>query len=276
ISIATQTSECKNSTGNVDVLKTQNFTFVVSRTTAKLVSILHVSHYHLTKFVWCAAVRMLSPFIALNSVQGTSQIGDVVNDHWVSDFESAEVHCYCFSLLCGRYRCTTLGPDIPFEVVTRRRHSFLRDICRCTQSSVSPIPDVLESESHVPADIHIAKTRSRVESTNSTLRPLPQLPTYFILPGTVALSPSFSPALHRILTLPLVSSIFVILRAPLDIAALLRSPDELPVTQMHAPDPIVSEREAIERALIWSTQALERLQHKRKRGEVPVPLKRKK
>ncbi|KAI6137322.1 hypothetical protein F5141DRAFT_1080502 [Pisolithus sp. B1] len=45
------------------------------------------------------------------------------------------------------------------------------------------------------------------------------------------------------------------------------SPQFQPVTQMHAPDPIVSEREAIERALIWSTQALERLQHKRKRGE---------
>ncbi|KAI6152815.1 hypothetical protein EDD17DRAFT_1878130 [Pisolithus thermaeus] len=42
-------------------------------------------------------------------------------------------------------------------------------------------------------------------------------------------------------------------------------------TQMHAPDRIVSEREAIERALIWSSQAFERLRHKRKNGEVPHP-----
>ncbi|KAI6137327.1 hypothetical protein F5141DRAFT_1080528, partial [Pisolithus sp. B1] len=34
----------------------------------------------------------------------------------------------------------------------------------------------------------------------------------------------------------------------------------------HAPDPIVSERQAIEHALMRSAQALERLQHKRKRG----------
>ncbi|KAI6131075.1 hypothetical protein EDD16DRAFT_1822597 [Pisolithus croceorrhizus] len=101
---------------------------------------------------------------------------------------------------------------------------------------------------------------------------------------TQTFSPGVSPALIRILTLPHASSVLAILRTPLDMAALLRSPDELARVsvleptdsqpQTDAPDPIVSEREAIERSLIWSAQALERLQHKRKRGEDPDLVKK--
>lgn len=241
-----------------------------------------------------------------------------------------------------------LDPDIPLGVpvaryvethlvdaVTRGRHSFLRDIFWHTQSTV-------------PIDAQ-PKVDSELASTSSKLLFSPQLPPSFILPEAVAFSPSCSPALIRALTLPHASSILAILCAPLDMAALLRNPDELArvsvleptdvvngiamsdgesggmgvaghiedvtkstggaspdrredvkrdgegdgdtnrdadmnvtvansqsqsQTQIHAPDPIVCEREAIERALTWSSQALERLQRKRKRGEDPDPVKK--
>ncbi|KAI6127262.1 hypothetical protein F5141DRAFT_1086732 [Pisolithus sp. B1] len=232
------------------------------------------------------------------------------------------------------------------DAVTHGRHSFLRDVFSRTQSTIPLIPNVLEPELHVPTDAQ-PKPDPGLGSTNLALLSSPQLPPNFILPGTAAFSPGVSPALIRILTLPHASSVLAILRTPLDMAALLRSPDELArvsvleptdvvngigvsdnegdgvgvaghiedvakstgeaspdrredvkgdgegdgnrswdvnvtVTnsqsqsqpQTDAPDPIVSEREAIERSLIWSAQALERLQHKRKRGEDPNPVKK--
>ncbi|KAI6141725.1 hypothetical protein BKA82DRAFT_1006559 [Pisolithus tinctorius] len=249
-------------------------------------------------------------------------------------------------------------PDIPLGVpvaryvethlvdsVTRGRHSFLRDIFRQTEGAAPSIPDVLGPESHVPQP----KLDPGLESTNSTLLSSPELPLNSNLTHTLAFPPGSSPALARILILPIASSILAMLRAPLDMAALLRSPDELarvsvleptdvengvgvgdgtgvtgrikdtskptcgtipdrmvdvesnregdgnrnqdvdmdtnmtaadsqslPQAQkpMHALDPVANEREAIGHALIWSAQALERLQHKRKRTEDPDPVKK--
>ncbi|KAI5998494.1 hypothetical protein F5J12DRAFT_317935 [Pisolithus orientalis] len=250
-------------------------------------------------------------------------------------------------------------PDIPLGVpvaryvethlvdsVTRGRHSFLRDIFRQTEGAAPSISDVLGPESHVPQP----KLEPELGPTNSTLLSSPELPLHSNLAHALAFPQGSSPALARILILPIASSILAMLRAPLDMAALLRSPDELarvsvleptdiengvgvgddtgvtgsikntpkstcgtipdrmvdvesdregdgnrnldvgldtnmtvadsqPLPQaqtpMHALDPVANEREAIGHALIWSAQALERLQHKRKRTEEdPDPVKK--
>ena len=112
-----------------------------------------------------------------------------------------------------------------------------------------------------------------------------------------------SPGLARILALPSASLTLAVLRAPLDMAALLHSPEELAraslleyasrpnrseedtesddkqglvdipptCTKAGGKENFVSEREAIERALIWSAKTLETLQWRILVGNEVVP-----
>ena len=200
--------------------------------------------------------------------------------------------------------------------VTHGRHSLLRDVF-CSSSFPFPPPfPVCEPKPGVEASI------KPDPDANFDSIPLPHLhpPPSPQLHGhsharahAQGQQHGTSPGLARILALPSASSTLAVLRSPLDMAALLRSPEELARASMlegagtstsiekanenadeededkrevvdtppeaqaasveidKKENHVLGEREAIERALIWSAKALEALQSRILVGNEVVP-----
>jgi len=202
--------------------------------------------------------------------------------------------------------------------VTHGRHSLLRDVF-CSSLSFPPPSPVREPEPGVEASGCIKPDPDANFDSVPLAYPHP--------PPHPPPSPhkhshaheqardrqhDISPGLARILALPSASSTLAVLRSPLDMAALLRSPEELARASMlegtgtgksveknangsadeededederevgdtppeaqevdKKENNVLGEREAIERALIWSAKALEALQWRILVGNEVVP-----